>query len=107
MLEDIAVLTGGKAIFKDLGVQLDGVGPGARGGTEPTVISYLGRAKKVKIDGENTTITEGAGDQKATDGRAELIRREIAKTDSDYDREKLQERLGELAGGGGPGQGGG
>src|SRR5262249_26204605 len=99
MLEDISVLTGGKAIFKDLGVQLDGVSPGQRGGSEPTVLSYLGRAKKVKIDAENTTITEGAGDQKAIDGRAELIRREIAKTDSDYDREKLQERLAKLAGG--------
>src|SRR5437762_184376 len=99
MLEDIAVLTGGKAIFKDLGVQRDGVGPGPRGGTETTVISHLGRAKKVKIDAENSTITEGAGDPKALDGRAELIRREITKTDSDYDREKLQERLAKLAGG--------
>ncbi len=98
MLEDIAVLTGGKAIFKDLGVQLDGVTQGPRG-PEPAVVSYLGRAKKVKIDAENTTITEGAGDKRATDGRAELIRREITKTDSDYDREKLQERLAKLAGG--------
>src|SRR5438128_253270 len=98
MLEDIAVLTGGKAIFKDLGVQLDGVTQG-RGGPEPTVLSYLGRAKKVKVDAENTTITEGPGDQKSIDGRAELIRREITKTDSDYDREKLQERLAKLAGG--------
>src|SRR5438128_3598078 len=80
MLEDIAVLTGGKAIFKDLGVQLDGMTQ-ARSGQEPTVLSYLGRAKKVKIDAENTTITEGAGDQKGIDGRAELIRREITKTD--------------------------
>src|SRR5437899_690021 len=91
MLEDIAVLTGGKAIFKDLGVQLDGISQG-RGGPEPAVLSYLGRAKKVKVDAENTTITEGPGDQKAIDGRAELIRREITKTDSDYDREKPQER---------------
>src|SRR5207248_9334924 len=87
MLEDIAVLTGGKAIFKDLGVQLDGITQGRGGPEEPTVLSYLGRAKKVKVDAENTTITEGPGDQKAIDGRAELIRREITKTDSDYDRE--------------------
>src|SRR5205807_8592911 len=58
-----------------------------------------GRDKKVKIDAENTTITEGAGDKKAIDGRAEMIRKEIAKTDSEYDREKLQERLAKLAGG--------
>src|SRR5207245_402166 len=64
-----------------------------------TVVSYLGRAKKVKVDAENTTITEGAGDQRSLDGRAELIRREITKTDSEYDREKLQERLAKLAGG--------
>src|SRR5207248_949985 len=99
MLEDIAVLTGGKAIFKDLGVQLDGITQGRGGQQEPTVVSYLGRAKRVKVDAENTTITEGRGDQKAIDGRAELIRREIDKTDSEYDREKLQERLAKLAGG--------
>src|SRR5436309_7633947 len=64
MLEDIAALTGGKAIFKDLGIQLDAVTTGGRGGPEPTIVGYLGRAKKVKIDAENTTITEGAGDQK-------------------------------------------
>src|SRR5262249_47261368 len=56
-------------------------------------------AKKVKIDSENTTITEGAGDKKAIEGRAEMIRKEITKTDSEYDREKLQERLAKLAGG--------
>jgi chaperonin GroEL len=102
MLEDIAVLTGGKAIFKDLGIQLDAVSsePSKRGGTpEPTVVSYLGRAKKVRVDAENTTITEGAGDKRAIEGRCEMIRREIEKTDSDYDREKLQERLAKLAGG--------
>src|SRR5262245_627544 len=81
MLEDIAILTGGKALFKDLGIQLENV-----------QLRDLGRAKKVKIDAENTTITEGAGDKKAIEGRAEMIRREIDKTDSDYDREKLQER---------------
>src|ERR1700681_2888526 len=71
-LEDIATLTRGKAIFKDLGVQLENV-----------QLSDLGRAKKVKIDAENTTITEGAGDQKAIDGRVEMIRKEIDKTDSE------------------------
>ena len=98
MLDDIATLTGGKAIFKDLGVKLDAVTQ-TKAGAEPTILSYLGRAKKVKIDAENTTITEGAGDKKAIDGRAESIRKEITKTDSEYDREKLQERLAKLAGG--------
>ena len=63
------------------------------------MLSYLGRAKKIKIDAENTTITEGFGDKKAVEGRAESIRKEITKTDSEYDREKLQERLAKLAGG--------
>src|SRR5262245_16213478 len=105
MLEDIAALAGGRAIFKDLGVQLDsmtsptpqelqrGVKP------EPVIVKDLGRAKKVKVDAENTTVTEGAGDKKAIQGRTEMIRREIDKTDSEYDREKLQERLAKLAGG--------
>jgi chaperonin GroEL len=88
MLEDIATLTGGKAIFKDLGIQLESI-----------QLSDLGRAKKVKVDAENTTITEGAGDKRAIEGRCELIRREIKTTDSEYDREKLQERLAKLAGG--------
>ncbi len=88
MLEDIATLTGGKAIFKDLGITIENI-----------KLTDLGRAKKVRIDSENTTITEGAGDKKAVEGRCELIRREIEKTDSDYDREKLQERLAKLAGG--------
>src|SRR5262249_48127823 len=88
MLEDIASLTGGRALFKDLGVQLESV-----------QLKDLGRAKKVKIDAENTTITEGAGDKKAIEGRCEMIRRELANTDSEYDREKLQERLAKLAGG--------
>lgn len=100
MLEDLATLTGGKAIFKDLGVKLDAVTNNPKTGqSEPTIMSYLGRAKKVKIDAENTTVTEGAGDKKAIDGRAEGIRKEITKTDSEYDREKLQERLAKLAGG--------
>jgi chaperonin GroEL len=88
MLEDIAALTGGRAIFKDLGLQL-----------EHLQLRDLGRAKKVRVDAENTTITEGAGDKKAIEGRTEMIRREIGTTDSEYDREKLQERLAKLAGG--------
>src|SRR5579871_2282656 len=88
MLEDIATLTGGRAIFKDLGIQLENI-----------QLRDLGRAKKVRVDAENTTITEGAGDKKAIEGRAEMIRREITVTDSEYDREKLQERLAKLAGG--------
>ncbi len=105
MLEDIAVLTGGKAIFKDLGIQLDSmVQPSpeeARRGKQPypAVVDYLGRAKKVRVDAENTTITEGKGSPAAIEGRAEQIRKEIEKTDSEYDREKLQERLAKLAGG--------
>ena len=88
MLEDIAVLTGGKAIFKDLGIKLENV-----------EMQDLGVAKKVIIDAENTTIIQGAGSKAAIDGRAEQIRREIEQTDSEYDREKLQERLAKLAGG--------
>src|SRR5438094_633444 len=88
MLEDIATLTGGKPIFKDLGIQLENV-----------QLRDLGRAKKVRVGSENTTITEGAGEKKAIDGRCEMIRKEIEKTDSEYDREKLQERLAKLAGG--------
>src|SRR5216684_6075771 len=88
MLEDIAALTGGRAIFKDLGVQLENI-----------KLSDLGRAKKVKVDAENTTVTEGAGDQKAIEGRCEMIRKELERTDSEYDKEKLQERLAKLAGG--------
>lgn len=88
MMEDIAVLTGGKAIFKDLGIELDSVS-----------ISDLGQAKKVHIDANNTTVIEGAGSSKDITGRIELIRKEIENTTSDYDREKLQERLAKLAGG--------
>jgi chaperonin GroEL len=88
MLEDIAVLTGGKAIFKDLGVKLENV-----------ELKDLGVTKKLMIDAENTTIIQGAGSKAAIEGRAEQIRREIEGTDSDYDREKLQERLAKLAGG--------
>jgi chaperonin GroEL len=88
MLEDIAVLTGGRAIFKDLGIKLENV-----------ELGDLGVAKKVRIDSENTTIVQGAGSKAAIEGRVEQIRREIDETDSDYDREKLQERLAKLAGG--------
>jgi chaperonin GroEL len=88
MLGDLAVLTGGKAIFKDLGVKLENV-----------QLSELGVAKKVKIDAENTTIIQGAGSKAEIEGRAEQIRREITETESEYDREKLQERLAKLAGG--------
>jgi chaperonin GroEL len=88
MLEDIAVLTGGRALFKDLGVKLENV-----------TLSDLGTARKIKIDAENTTVVQGAGSKKEIEGRAEQIRREITETDSDYDREKLQERLAKLAGG--------
>jgi chaperonin GroEL len=88
MLEDIAVLTGGEAIMKDLGIELDKVD-----------IDQLGQAKRVRVDNDNTTIIEGAGSTKDIQGRIEQIRREIETTTSDYDREKLQERLAKLAGG--------
>jgi chaperonin GroEL len=88
MLEDIAVVTGGQAIFDELGIKLENV-----------ELSQLGRAKKVRIDKDNTTIIEGAGDEKAIKARIEAIKTEIENTTSDYDREKLQERLAKLAGG--------
>ncbi len=88
MLEDIAVLTGGQAIMKDLGIELDKV-----------EIEHLGQAKKITVDNDNTTIIEGAGESKDIQGRIAQIRREIEITTSDYDREKLQERLAKLAGG--------
>src|SRR6476659_950449 len=88
MLEDIAVLTGGKPIFEALGIELENV-----------TLADLGQAKKVIIDKDNTTIIEGAGDTAAIKGRIEAIRSEIADTKSDYDREKLEERLAKLAGG--------
>src|SRR4051812_28458442 len=88
MLEDIAVLTGGKAIFEDLGVQLENVG-----------LTDLGRAKKVKIDKDNTTIIEGAGKKDAIKGRVALIQNELNKSTSDYDKEKLSERIAKLSGG--------
>jgi chaperonin GroEL len=88
MLEDIAVLTGGKPIFEALGIELENV-----------TLDDLGRAKKVIIDKDNSTIIEGAGGHDAIKGRIESIRREIADTKSDYDKEKLEERLAKLAGG--------
>ncbi|HMB02221.1 MAG TPA: chaperonin GroEL [Isosphaeraceae bacterium] len=88
MLEDIAVLTGGKPIFEALGIELENVG-----------LNDLGQAKKVVIDKDNTTIIEGAGKTGAIKGRIDAIRREIGETKSDYDREKLEERLAKLAGG--------
>ena len=88
MLQDIAVLTGGEAIFEDLGVQLENV-----------ELKQLGQAKRVSIDKDNTTIIEGAGSTSAIKGRIEQIKREIDGTTSDYDIEKLQERLAKLAGG--------
>src|SRR5271167_3409324 len=88
MLEDIAILTGGKAIMKDLGIELDNV-----------KIEDLGRAKRVTNDKDNTTIVEGRGDAKAIEGRVKEIRSQVEKTTSDYDREKLQERLAKLVGG--------
>lgn len=88
MLEDLAVLTGGKAIFKDLGVKLESV-----------ELKDLGQAKKIHISSDNTTIVSGGGNKAAVNGRADQIRAEIEVTDSEYDREKLQERLAKLAGG--------
>ncbi len=88
MLEDLAILTGGEPIMKDLGIELDKV-----------EVHQLGTAKLVRIDNDNTTIIEGAGETKAIQGRIQQIRREIDATTSDYDREKLQERLAKLAGG--------
>ena len=88
MLQDMAVLTGGQVISEELGLKLEHV-----------TIEQLGRAKRVVIDKDSTTIIGGAGDRKLIDGRIEQIRREIENTTSDYDREKLQERLAKLAGG--------
>jgi chaperonin GroEL len=88
MLQDIAVLTGGEAFMKDLATDLDKI-----------ELSQLGLAKKVEITGDNTVIIEGAGDTKDIQGRIEQIRMEISNSTSDYDREKLQERLAKLAGG--------
>jgi chaperonin GroEL len=88
MLEDLAILTNGKCITEDLGIRLENV-----------KIEDLGRAKKIVIDKENTTIIEGAGKSKAIEGRVKQLRTQIDETTSDYDREKLQERLAKLVGG--------
>jgi chaperonin GroEL len=88
MLSDIAVLTGGEAIFEDLGLQLENI-----------ELSQLGRSKRITIDKDTTTIIEGGGDTKAIKGRIDQIKAEIEKSTSDYDIEKLQERLAKLAGG--------
>src|SRR5580704_3391003 len=88
MLEDIGVLTGGQAIFEETGIKLEGV-----------QLKDLGRAKRITVDKDNTTIIDGAGKQKDIEGRIKQLRTQIDETTSDYDREKLQERLAKLAGG--------
>jgi chaperonin GroEL len=88
MLEDVAILTGGKCITDDLGTKLENV-----------TLEDLGRAKKVTIDKDNTTIVEGVGKQSDIEGRVKTLRAQIEETTSDYDREKLQERLAKLVGG--------
>ncbi len=88
MLEDIAVLTGGRAITEDLGIKLESI-----------TLDDLGRAKRITVGKEETTIVEGAGKTSAINGRISQIKRQIEETDSDYDKEKLQERLAKLAGG--------
>ena len=88
MLEDIAILTGGRAITEDLGVKMENI-----------QLEDLGRAKRVKIDKENTTIIEGAGKTSAINGRISQLKKQIEDSDSDYDKEKLQERLAKLSGG--------
>jgi chaperonin GroEL len=88
MLEDIAILTGGKAIMEETGIKLEGVR-----------LDDMGRAKRVTVDKDNTTIVDGNGQQKAIEGRIKQLRSQIDETTSDYDREKLQERLAKLAGG--------
>ena len=88
MLEDIAILTGGKAVTEDLGIKLENVS-----------VKDLGRAKRISVDKENTTIIEGAGKSTEINGRISQLRKQTEETDSDYDKEKLQERLAKLAGG--------
>jgi chaperonin GroEL len=88
MLEDIAILTGGQMISEDIGVKLEHV-----------KLTELGRAKKVTVDKENTTIVEGAGDHQKIQGRVKQIKTQVEETTSDYDREKLQERLAKIVGG--------
>ena len=88
MMEDIAILTGGKSIMEETGIKLESV-----------KLEDLGKAKRITIDKDNTTIVDGGGTQKAIEGRIKQLRTQIDETTSDYDREKLQERLAKLAGG--------
>ena len=88
MLEDIAILTGGQVISEDLGIKLESV-----------TMDMLGKAKRVVVDKENSTIVGGAGKKKDIEARCDQIRKQIEETTSDYDKEKLQERLAKLAGG--------
>jgi len=88
MLEDIAILTGGKLISEEMGAKL-----------ENTTVADLGRCRKLTVDKDNTTIIDGAGDRASLEGRVKQIRAQIEETTSDYDREKLQERLAKLVGG--------
>jgi len=88
MLEDVAILTGGKAVTEDLGIKLENV-----------KLEDLGKARKVTIDKDNTTIVEGSGKNAAIEGRVKQLRAQVEETTSDYDREKLQERLAKLVGG--------
>src|SRR5438105_7101991 len=88
MLEDIAILTGGQVISEDLGIKLENV-----------TLDMLGKAKRVRVEKENTTIIDGAGKKEDIEGRIAQIKQQIEETTSDYDREKLQERLAKLAGG--------
>jgi chaperonin GroEL len=88
MIEDIAILTGGKALMEETGIKLESV-----------EIADLGRAKRVTVDKDNTTIIDGAGKKKDIEGRIKQLRTQVEETTSDYDREKLQERLAKLAGG--------
>jgi chaperonin GroEL len=88
MLEDIAILTGGTVISEDIGIKLENV-----------TLDMLGKAKRVEISKENTTIVDGSGKKKEIDGRISQIKKQIEETTSDYDKEKLQERLAKLAGG--------
>src|SRR5262245_54975267 len=88
MLEDVAVLTSGEMISEDLGIKLENV-----------TLNMLGRAKRVRVEKENTTIIDGAGKKKDIEGRIAQIKVQVEETTSDYDKEKLQERLAKLAGG--------
>ena len=88
MLQDIAILTGGRCLTEDLGIKLESV-----------QLADLGKAKRISVDKENTVIVEGSGKASDIQGRVKQIRRQIDETTSDYDREKLQERLAKLAGG--------